>query len=184
MPIPGVASYGVYIMSMENLGQLFVDSLNAYIAGEKKASNAFGKLIEFADTATCSIEDAKRADVLKSAIKSGETAYKTGMKVESMPGAYRSAKSVITVAVSMGISLKNAEGKYKGKTELEKEIKEGKPGKPEFEKFKTSMNTATLIFGKLDTLDDVRNAKELVRQLADLVIKTEASMMAEVKLAA
>lgn len=84
----------------------------------------------------------------------------------------------------MNISLKNAEGKYKGKTELEKEIKEGKPGKPEFEKFKGAMNTATLIFGKLDTLDDVRNAKELVRQLADLVIKTEASMMAEVKLAA
>jgi hypothetical protein len=185
MPIPGVASYGAYIMSMnESLGNLFVDSLNAYVAGEKKASNAFGKLIQFADELTASIEDAKKADVLKSATKEGEQAYKTGMKVESMPAAYRSAKSVITVAVSMNISLKNAEGKYKGKTELEKEIKEGKPGKPEFEKFKGAMNTATLIFGKLDTLDDVRNAKELVRQLADLVIKTEASMMAEVKLAA
>ena len=170
--------------TIENAGVLFVESINAYVAGEKKASNAFGKLIEFADVVTCAIEDSKRLDVLKNTTKAGEDEFKKANKEMRMPAAYRSAKSVIVTAVSLSIALKNEDGKYKGKTELEKEIKEGKPGKPEFEKFKASMNTATLIFGKLDALDDVRNAKELVRQLADLVIKTEASMMSEIKLAA
>jgi hypothetical protein len=170
--------------TIENAGVLFVESINAYVAGEKKASNAFGKLIEFADVVTCAIEDSKRLDVLKSMTKTGEDEFKKASKEMHMPAAYRSAKSVITTAVALSIALKNADGKYKGKTELEKEIKEGKVGKSEFEKFKSSMNTATLIFGKLDALDDVRNAKELVRQLADLVIKTEAAMREEVKLAA
>lgn len=168
----------------ENLGHLIVDSLNAYLQGEKKQGNGYGKLIQFAAECINGIEDTKKAEVLKNTLQAAEGEYKIGMKVERMPAAYRSAKSVIVTAVSMSICLTDAEGKYKGKTELEKEIKEAKPGKPEFEKFKASMNTATLIFGKLDALDDVRNAKELVRQLADLVIKTEAAMLEEVKLAA
>lgn len=170
--------------TLAEITHLIVDSLNAYVQGEKKQGNGYGKLISFAFELTHSIEDTTKVDVLKSTLQTAEESYKATNKVERMPAAYRSAKSVIVTAVSMSISLVDAEGKYKGKTELEKEIKEGKPGKPEFEKFKGAMNTATLIFGKLDTLDDVRNAKELVRQLADLVIKTEASMIAEVKLAA
>jgi hypothetical protein len=174
----------IHMSTLESIGHLFVDSVNAYVQGEKKQGSGYGKLIEFASTLTNSVEDTKQLDVLKSTLETAEGEYKKGMKAERMPAAYRSAKSVIVTAVSMSISLIDEEGKYKGKTQLEKEIKEGKPGKPEFEKFKSAMNTATLIFGKLDTLDDVRNAKELVRQLADLVIKTEASMMEEVKLAA
>jgi hypothetical protein len=168
------------------MNTIFAKSLDSYIAADKRNLNAFGTLVTFAqEQVTAAPADvasnaAKLSAVLKNAIADNEAEYrKANPKLAEFPTNYRTAKSVILSAVKAGVSLVDADGKSKGKSALEKEVADGKADtKPEIEKFTSTMATAAAIFAKLDTLSDVQKAKELVRQLADMVVKAEAAMIA------
>ena len=120
-------------------------------------------------------------DVLKNDLKANESAYKVAHpRVTEFPPAYRSAKSVILSAIKAGICLKDENGKLKGKTALEQEIKEGKEVKSELQKFQSSIDTAAKIFAKIDNLGDIRQAKALTAVLVDMILKAERASMAVV----
>lgn len=55
-----------------------------------------------------------------------EEGYKQDTAQATMPGAYRSAKSVLKNAIKAGIPLLDAEGEPRGKTAIEKDIKAAK----------------------------------------------------------
>lgn len=57
---------------------------------------------------------------------SWEDGYKQDTGAATMPGAYRSAKSVLKSAIKGGIPLLDAEGMPRGKTSIEKDIKAAK----------------------------------------------------------
>jgi hypothetical protein len=163
----------------------FAKSVDAFVATEKKGANAFGSLVEFAVSVLKEVasSDAKNvAIVLGNTIDTAEKEYRTeNPKLENMPTSYRSAKSVIMSAVKNGVSLVDENGKSKGKSELETDTKEAKgdSGKTELQKFTSTMTTAASIFAKLDTLSDVQQAKELVKQLASMCIKVEAELISK-----
>jgi hypothetical protein len=163
----------------------FAKSVDAFRAAEKSVGNAFGTLSTFVQECVAAkrsempeVKSEALGNVLKNLLTAEENAYKGEKRLTEMPTAYRSAKSVLVQAVSLGIALVDEEGKQVGKSALEKAIKDGKPStKSEFDKFKSTMVTADAIFAKLDTLHDIQQAKELVRQLADKVLKAEATRM-------
>lgn len=164
----------------------FAKSVDAFRNAEKNATNAFGTLSSYAvEILTLTrkeqpeAKDEVLANVLKNAITTDENAYKGEKKLTDMPVAYRSAKSVLLAAVLHGVALLDENGKPVGKTALEKAVKEAKgdSGKSELAKFQSTMATASNIFAKIDTLHDIQQAKELVRQLADMVLKAEAERL-------
>ena len=55
-----------------------------------------------------------------------EDGYKQDTGQSTMPGAYRSAKSVLKNAIKAGIPLLDGEGEPRGKTAIEKDIKAAK----------------------------------------------------------
>ena len=99
----------------------------------------------------------------------GTNGYKLS-KVCSVESTYSSAKAVIGKALDSGVSLVNDDGSYKGKTQLEKEVREYKetqdtgaggdseeglnePELSEFEKAISVLGTLVKIQNKLDSSD-------------------------------
>jgi len=149
----------------------FAKSVDAFVAVEKKGAGAFGTLVEFAYNVVRELPSATAADVLKSTIKSEENAYRVAHpKLDAMPTSYRSAKSVVLAAVKAGVSLIREDGTFKGKTELEKECKEGKSDKTPVEKFTIAMNTATNVFADCATLEEMLACKAALEVLASVVV--------------
>lgn len=72
-----------------------------------------------------------------------EKAYKKETGDKSMPGAYRSAKSVITKAITFDVELLNEDGTPRGKTEVEKDIKELQAVKTNVEKIDGLLETVS-----------------------------------------
>ncbi len=164
----------------------FAKSVDAFRSAESKGVSAFGTLCLFAaehraDMLTSKPESKPEAlaAALKNALTTEENTYKGEKKLTEMPTAYRSAKSVILSAVLYDVALLDDEGKPVGKSALEKAVKDAKPdsGKSELAKFQSTMATAASIFAKVDTLHDIQQCKELVRQLADMVLKAEAERL-------
>jgi hypothetical protein len=60
---------------------------------------------------------------LKDALKTLESDFKDQNNIAQMPSTYRSAKSVILNALKNDVELLDSEGKPRGKTEVEKDIK-------------------------------------------------------------
>lgn len=163
----------------------FAKSLDAFVSAERKGGSAFGTLVTYSQEYITlqrmeqpEVKNEVLANVLKNAIDKDESEYKAAHpKMDAMPTAYRSAKSVILAAVKAGISLYDEDGKPMGKSALEKLTAEGKPEKAAIVKFQTTMTTASSIFASITDLKDIVAAKELVRQLADQVLKAEAERM-------
>ncbi|HEY9815113.1 MAG TPA: hypothetical protein V6D20_04805, partial [Candidatus Obscuribacterales bacterium] len=81
---------------------------------------------------------------------------------------YRVCKSVLTKAAALDISLVDADGKVKGKTAVEQEIAAHAEEKSNYEKFKSSMNTATVLAAKVvedGDVSEVGGALLLVQEL-------------------
>jgi len=163
----------------------FAKSVDAFRSAETKSTNAFGTLIEYAQECLTlkrmdnpEVSNETLATFLKNTLTTEENSYKGEKKLTEMPVTYRSAKSVIMSAVLNGVALYDEDGKPMGKSALEKASKESKgEAKSEFAKFQSTMATAYKIFGKVDTLHDIQQCKELVRQLADAVLKAEAEKL-------
>lgn len=159
----------------------YAKSLDAYLRADNITGNAFADLVHYVVAhALADVRAEDQAEVLGNMLKKQEGEYKAEKKLDSMPTAYRSAKSVIVKAVTLGVSLVDAKGKARGKSELESECKE-KAGdsKPEIQKFTSTMATAMSIFAKLDTLHDVDVAYKLVEELANAVVKARAEMISK-----
>lgn len=83
---------------------------------------------------------------------------------------YRVVKGVVLSAVEYGISLVRKDGKPRGKTEVEADIKEAKGEKAAVDKFKATMNTANAIADKLLT-GDIPVSTGIVKELFDKLMK-------------
>lgn len=92
-------------------------------------SNVFGDHI----AAACQREQSP--ECIDKHFKLFEATFKIETGDKSMPNPYRSAKSVISNAVSLGIDLLDDDGMPKGKTQLQKEIKDAKEPKSTDAKF-------------------------------------------------
>jgi hypothetical protein len=91
------------------------------LVSDASATSTFEKMIQVAFTH--STEETFAKD-----IKATEKLIKKEFEVGSMPGPWRSAKSVIQGAMKLGIGLVDDNGGYCGKTYLQNKIKEMKTG--------------------------------------------------------
>lgn len=83
--------------------------------------NAFSQAI-------ASVVKAGSLENVEAYFKGFETAYKGKAGVKSMPGWYRSNKSVLSTALTNGVEILDPQGVPRGKTEIEKDIKATKTG--------------------------------------------------------
>ena len=87
---------------------------------------------------------------------------------------YSSTKAVVGKALEAGISLTDVDGTIKGKSALEKEIKESKPEKSADEKLATAYATFTNIYAECSDVVREEYAK-LLRELANEVLNSRAA---------
>ena len=94
------------------------------LVSDASATSTFEKMIQVAYTHST-------VDTFTKELKDTEKLIKKDFEISSMPGPWRSAKSVIHTAMKLGISLVDDNGSYCGKTYLQNKIKEAKPDKEE-----------------------------------------------------
>ena len=94
------------------------------LVSDASATSTFEKMIQVAYTHST-------VDTFSKELKDTEKLIKKEFDIGSMPGPWRSAKSVIHTAMKLNISLVDDNGSYCGKTYLQNKIKETKPGKEE-----------------------------------------------------
>ena len=98
-----------------------------------------------------------------------EDDYKAEAGVSKMPGAYRSAKTVINKALAAGVELLDSDGNPRGKSEIEKETREAQPEKSNVDKLLTCLTTVSNLLDKAkDEGEDLAQVRGL---LADLYTK-------------
>ena len=134
------------------------------VDSEKKAGNLWSNLAGYIG------ELAQFHDVenVKAVLKNAEKSYGEINKVKlSSIGAYRSAKSVALKAVSLGVALLTENGDSRGKTEVEKDIKDNKEEKSVADKLQTSANTMNAIMDQIADIDDARVAIILIDMLRE-----------------
>jgi hypothetical protein len=111
---------------------------------ESSATNSFESVRSIAKNKTTS--------EFLSICASAEEQYKKDFECSVMPNPYRSAKSVIKTALSLNIDFEN-----KGKTEIQKEIKDSRKPKEvirtTIEEFRIYYNKAAKIYGTLSSED-------------------------------
>lgn len=113
---------------------------------------------------------------LKEAIKGQEKEVNVAMRMKIGDNStYRVVKGIMIAAREYGISLLRTDGKPKGKTEVEQELKDAKGSKSPADKFKATINTATLIEAKLETAD-LPVAAGIVQDLYDKLVKRIADL--------
>ena len=89
------------------------------LVSDASATSTFEKMI------TCAYTHSDVASFKKELIET-ERIIRTEFEITSMPGPWRSSKSVLLQSMSMGISLVDHNGSYVGKTFLQNKIKESK----------------------------------------------------------
>ena len=94
------------------------------LVSDASATSTFEKMIQVAYTHST-------VDTFTRELKDTEKLIKKDFEISSMPGPWRSAKSVIHTAMKLSISLVDDNGSYCGKTYLQNKIKEAKPDKEE-----------------------------------------------------
>ena len=94
------------------------------LVSDASATSTFEKMIQVAYTHST-------VETFTKELKDTEKQIKKDFEIKSMPGPWRSAKSVIHSAMKLGISLVDDNGTYCGKTFLQNKIKEKKPEKEE-----------------------------------------------------
>ena len=94
------------------------------LVSDASATSTFEKMIQVAFTHSS-------VETFTKDLKDTEKLIKKEFEVGSMPGPWRSAKSVIHTSMKLGISLLDDNGSYCGKTYLQNKIKDMKPGKEE-----------------------------------------------------
>lgn len=108
-------------------------------------------------------------DTLKEMMKEEEKQVKQEFKVSLIDcGSYRSNKSIISRAIELGVALRNEDDTVRGKTEVEKELKELKTKETAFETIKRSCE---LIAKKLKEMEGDGNLSDVDVSVAFSLIK-------------
>jgi hypothetical protein len=89
------------------------------LVSESSATSTFEKMIAVAFTHSS-------GETFTKELRETEKQIKKDFEISSMPGPWRSAKSVIQTALKMGIGLVDDNGGFYGKTHLQNKIKEMK----------------------------------------------------------
>jgi len=131
------------------------------LVSDASATSTFEKMIQVAFTHSSVETFAKE-------LKDTERAIKKDFEVSSMPGPWRSAKSVIHSAMNLGIALVDDNGSYIGKTALQSKIKAAKPVKEDnsIETYVIQIMTKMLSVPKELSSHDV--CKEVYKQLTNM----------------
>lgn len=134
-------------------------------AMNKKGEGIFGLLITYA------IPNAVNGhEELRKSIKAQEKFVTEELKVKlGENSTYKVAKNLLCNCVEAGISLTDANGKPKGKTQLEEELAATKTPKTPLEKFRATMDTAMKIADQLSDGECITAAA-----LADTLFKAVA----------
>jgi len=131
------------------------------LVSDASATSTFEKMIQVAFTHSSVETFAKE-------LKDTERAIKKDFEVSSMPGPWRSAKSVIHSAMNLGIALVDDNGSYIGKTALQSKIKAAKPVKTDV----SVSEYVTQLIDKMtkvpETLDAAAVCKEVMTRLSVL----------------
>lgn len=83
---------------------------------------------------------------------------------------YRVCKSVLIGAVKHNIPLVDADGKPRGKTDVEAAVKEEKAGKSPADKFKAAMSAATKAVDAMEKQEELETAYLLAKELTDYLV--------------
>lgn len=97
--------------------------------------------------------------------KAYEKEFKADNNLKTMPGKYRSAKSVICKALDRGVELLDYEGYPRGKSEVEKDCKEPKTSCTPIDRCTGALYVLRNNIGKLDPVD-AAIVKAALRELA------------------
>jgi len=124
------------------------------LVSDASATSTFEKMIQVAFTHSSVETFAKE-------LKDTERAIKKDFEVSSMPGPWRSAKSVIHSAMNLGIALVDDNGSYIGKTALQSKIKAAKPVKTD-----VSINEyVTQLIDKMTKVPETLDADAVCREV-------------------
>jgi len=131
------------------------------LVSDASATSTFEKMIQVAFTHSS-------VETFTKELKDTERAIKKDFEVSSMPGPWRSAKSVIHSAMNLGIALVDDNGSYIGKTALQSKIKAAKPVKTDV----SVSEYVTQLIDKMtkvpETLDAAAVCKEVMTRLSVL----------------
>lgn len=83
---------------------------------------------------------------------------------------YRVCKSVLIGAVKHDIPLVDADGKPRGKTDVEAAVKEEKAGKSPADKFKAALIAATKAVDAMEKQEELETAYLLAKELTDYLV--------------
>ena len=129
------------------------------LVSDASATSTFEKMIQVAYTHSTEQTFAKD-------IKETEKLIKKEFEVGSMPGPWRSAKSVIQGAMKLGIGLVDDNGGYCGKTYLQNKIKEMKTGVKEP---MTNEEYSNKIIRLLMTIPEELDARTVIGNVRDFL---------------
>jgi hypothetical protein len=106
-------------------------------------------------------------ETLKAVFTSNEKVASKDMRTDmNKNSTYRVAKGILIAAVEADLSLVDSDGKPRGKTDLENELKDLKEKKSPLEKFQSAIASAAKQVDKLDPAD-LPTAYLLAKQVAD-----------------
>jgi hypothetical protein len=128
------------------------------LVSETSATSTFEKMIAVAYTHST-------VDTFAKELKDTEKQIKKDYEIGSMPGPWRSAKSVIQSAMKLGISLVDDNGGYRGKSALQQKIKEAKPVKEDM----TNQQYADKIIGSLMKVPEELDAKTVIKIVGEFI---------------
>lgn len=124
------------------------------LVSDASATSTFEKMIQVAFTHSS-------VETFTKELKDTERAIKKDFEVSSMPGPWRSAKSVIHSAMNLGIALVDDNGSYIGKTALQSKIKAAKPVKTD-----VSVNEyVTQLIDKMTKVPETLDADAVCREV-------------------
>lgn len=124
------------------------------LVSDASATSTFEKMIQVAFTHSS-------VETFTKEIRDTERAIKKDFEVSSMPGPWRSAKSVIHSAMNLGIALVDDNGSYIGKTALQSKIKAAKPVKTD-----VSINEyVTQLIDKMTKVPETLDADAVCREV-------------------
>jgi hypothetical protein len=147
-----------YKMDTPMMSTLYAAATEALVS-DASATSTFEKMIQVAFTHSS-------VETFTKDLKDTEKLIKKEFEVGSMPGPWRSAKSVIHSAMKLGIGLVDDNGGFYGKTFLQNKIKESKTDTKEPE---TSEEYGNRVIKMLMAVPEGIDAVAVVKQVKDFL---------------
>lgn len=152
----------------------------AAVSVQKKGAGMYGLLVFFlVDINPTHASGSSVKETCAKVFKACEKAFaQENPKAEKLGsiGSYRSAKTVLLQAVEYGVQVLDANGKPRGKTEVEKELAAMKEPKTSMDKFKAAMTTADKMVDDLVGTSELALAYSLAKTLHDKLVHTYAEV--------